>query len=257
MLTLTGQAAISAVLLLFAAVAWQIVRAMPKDAEIFRFGWALTAVVFTIRGLNSAFHDAFAVLGFTSGPESRAWSAVIGWHPILNHSRTFLLISFCIVMAAVLVRVGRGASEPTLRRAVLAVVAGMVVGGGVGWVEPEFSGLSHFTAVALWDIVELLAMLTLLFVGLTSGRMDRALWFSLGINAFVLALSVLWFAALSRIDFGGQWAPRQYQIHFTKACLYVLMVVVAYRQLQRLRNGEGLQGFFEPARGRMMPSLRG
>ncbi|HEY0038556.1 MAG TPA: hypothetical protein VGB66_17795 [Longimicrobium sp.] len=257
MFTLTGQAAISAVLLLFAAVAWRIVRAIPRDSETYRFGWALTAATFTIRGLNSAFHDAFSIVGFAAGPDSWAWSAVISWHPVLNHSRTFLLITFCILFTVVLVRAGRGRAEPGLRRALLVLAAGMVAGGAVGWVEPDFSGLSHYTAVAVWDVVELLAMLSLLFVGLNSGRMDRGLWYCLGINAFVLALSVLWFAALIRIDFGGQWAPERYHIHLTKAFLYVLMVGVAYRQLGRMRNGERMKGFFGPAGGKMMPSLHG
>ena len=257
MITLSSQAAISVWLLVFGLVALGIARLLPRDAGGFRFGWALTSWAFLVQGLNSAFHDVFSFVAFAGGPESRAWEAVIRWHPVLNHSRTFLLTAFCVVMAVSLVRMERGGSEPRLRTAMLLVGAGMVAGGLVGWWEPTFSGLTHFTAVALWDVMELLAMLGLLLVALTTGRMDRGLWFCLSVNAFVLALSVLWFAALSRIDVSGQWAPKRYHIHFTKAALYVLMVCVAYQQLRRVRAGKRLQAFFEPARSTVMPSLHG
>jgi hypothetical protein len=255
-ITLMSQAAISVWLLVFAVVAYRIAGTLPDDPAGFRFGWALTGSAFLIQGINSAAHDAFAIAGFTGGPDSWAWSAVIWWHPILNHSRTFLLTTFCLVLTARLVQSGAGRGAWPWRNTTPILFAGMAIGGFVGWLEPEFSGISHYTAVALWDVMELLAMLIVLFVGLTSGRMDRVLWFCLGINAFVLAVSVLWFAALSRIDFAGQWVPMRYHIHFAKATLYAVMVALAYRMLRSLHNGERVQGFLETDR-RVAPSLHG
>lgn len=257
MITLTSQAAISFWLLAFGLVAWQVARLLPGQAGGYRFGWALTGCAFLVQGANSAFHDIFSIVAYRAGPESFAWKAVIRWHPALNHSRTFLLTTFCLVLAVSMMRMERGKPEPRLRTAALLMVCGMVMGGLAGWVEPEFSGLTHFTAVALWDVMELLAMLGLLLAALTTGRMDRGLWFCLSVNAFVLALSVLWFAALSRIDISGQWAPMRYHIHFTKAALYVVMTIAAYGQLVRVRRHERLRGFFEPSTALMQPSLHG
>jgi hypothetical protein len=86
--------------------------------------------------------------------------------------------------------------------------------------------------------------------------MDRSLWGALGVNAFTVALSVLWFAFLSRIDIGGQWAPRPYYIHIAKTALYGVMIALAYRQLRRLNRGRPMRGFFD-AQHLPVPSLHG
>ena len=51
-----------------------------------------------------------ATIAFLGGPDSRVWAAVLVWHPILNHSRTFHLIAYCLVFLYVLVRASRFAS---------------------------------------------------------------------------------------------------------------------------------------------------
>jgi hypothetical protein len=244
--TLTAQVLTSLCLLTCGVVAYLVARRIPAREEVFRYGWQLSAATFCIQGTNSLLHDLFATVAFIGGSHSRAWAAILVWHPVLNHSRTFLLTTFCLVLCVALVRADRGRPVPPMRTSVALLLAGMLVGGLVGMHEDKFSGLTHFTAVAVWDLMELLAMMAVLLVGLSSGGMDRGLWAALGINAFTLALSVLWFAYLSRIDVGGQWAPRPYHIHFSKAALYMLMIAVEVRQLRRLGRGRPTRGFFDP-----------
>src|SRR5687767_3673387 len=109
MRTLTAQAAMSVCVLLFALLALLVAKRVPQTQPTFRYAWALTGASFLARGLNSLFHDVFATTGYLSGPDSRAWAAAVEWRSILNDSRTFLLIAYCIVFLVALLRVGRNA----------------------------------------------------------------------------------------------------------------------------------------------------
>jgi hypothetical protein len=245
MLTLTAQTLTSLFLLAFGILACLVARRLPVSQPVYRYVWQLTGGVFAIQGLNSLFHDAFSIAAYSAGAQSWAWKAVLAWHPALNHSRTFLLTTYCVILCVVLLRVERGKPLPSLKAALGAAAGGMVVGGVVGWHEVSFSGLTHFTAVAIWDIMELLAMMAVLMVGLSTASIDRRMWACVSINAFALALSVLWFAFLSRIDFAGEWRPRTYQIHLVKAVLYLGMNAIAFAQLRQSRRGAVLRSFFD------------
>lgn len=245
MRTLTAQAAMSVCVLLFALLALQIARRVPADQPAFRYAWALTGASFLARGLNSLFHDVFATTGYLSGPDSRAWAAVLVWHPILNDSRTFLLIAYCIVFLVALLRAGRNAPLPPLRSAMAIILAGMLLGAVVGWQEAAFSGETHYTMVAVLDIAAMFAMFAILFVGLSTATLDRNLWACLGIYTFILALSALSFAFLSRVDVVGEWAPRASTLQSIKALLYVGLDAVAFRAWIKVRNGKRLRPFIE------------
>lgn len=255
--TLTLQAAIAALHLLFSVLAFAVARALPPSERVFRYAWTLTGAAFLIRGLNMGAHASFSIVAFRSGPGSVLWDSAMVVHPIMNHSRTFMLTAYCLVLGVALVRAQRKKPLPGLGLAVAVLLAGMAVGGFVGSREDGFTGLIHFTAVAMLDIMELLALMSLLFLGLTTGAMDRGLWASLGVNAFVLALSVLWFASMSRIDVAGQWSPRPSHVHLSKAVLYLGMIGIACRQLMRLRGGKRVRAFLEADPRRAVPSLHG
>lgn len=257
MLTLGMQLVVALCLLVFALCASRVAARVPKIDRFFRYGWALTAITFLVQGVNMTAHAAFAIVAYRAGSGSGPWNTILVLHPILNHSRTFLLTSFCLVLSVVLLRTRRGSPLPGLLTPLSVVVGGMLLGGVVGWQEEAFSGLTHYTAVAVWDIMELLALMVLLLVGLTTGGMDRGLWAALSVNAFVLALSVLWFAYLSRIDVGGQWSPRPHQIHLFKAVLYLIMIGIASRQWLRLRKGKPIRAFIDLKLSTPSPSLHG
>ena len=143
-----------------------------------------------------------------------------------------------------------------MRTGVAIVLAGMLTGAVVGANEAAFSIITHFSAVAIFDIMELVSVMILLFVGLLSGAMDRSLWVAIGINGFILALSVLLFAAMSRIEFAGQWSPQPLHMQWTKATLHALMVVVAARHLHRVRQGSPVRALLDAPREAVgVPSL--
>lgn len=257
MLTLASQFVVSLCLLAFALTAVRVARAFPRHhAEVFRFGWAVTGGAFLMQASVLIFHNLFAATGFAGGRDSAAWKAVLVWHPILNHSRTFLLAAFCLVLCIGLVRSGRGLPLPEPRVWVSLLVGGALAGAAIGANEAAFSALSHYTAVAVWDLLELLALMGVLFFGVVSGRMERALWFCLAVNAFVLALAVPWFAALAQMDIAGQWVPRTWQLQVAKIPLYLLMIAIARSQVLRLGRGLPPRGLLDaPPAGVGLSSL--
>lgn len=256
MLTLASQCAITLFRFAIGILALRIARGTASDQVVYRYGWALTGAAFLLHATNKAFHDVFAVIAFVGGPSSGTWARYLAWNAPLNHSRTFLLTAYGLLLAYAIGRYGVRREMPTVRVWGPLFLTAMALGIAAGVREDVFSPLRHYTAVAVWDIMELLSMMVLLLVGLGTGRMDRGLWACLSVNAFVLALSVLWFAALSRLGLGAEWAPRPFQIQITKAGLYAVMIVIAHRQLGRVRNGERLQGFFEPRKSQLA-SLHG
>jgi len=245
MRTLVAQLAMSVAVLLFAALAVRVAGALPGRARQYAYAWAFTGWAFIVEGLNSLSHDLFSIVGFRGGPGSAAWNAVLRWHPVLNHSRTFLLTTFCVVLAIVLHRAGRGVRPPPLRRTLAIVAGGMLAGAVVGWYEPFFTNRTHYSAVAIFDIMEMIAMMALLVVGITSGGMDRALWFSLGLNAFVVALSVLLFAAAAQIGVVGQWTPSPLYVQTAKTIMHGLMVAIAWIHLRRIGRGHPVRGLLD------------
>jgi hypothetical protein len=255
--TLSSQAAITACLLLFAVLALRTGRQISGAQPVHRYLWVFTGWTFLIQGTNSAFHDAFSIYAFKQGAGSWSWDALLLWHPPLNHSRTFLLVAYCGVACFALLRGHKGLPLPSLRRSLAIAVAGMAAGGLLGMNEAAFSYLTHFTAVASWDAVELLSMMTVLLVGLSTGLMDRAMWACLGITAFALALSTVWFIFLSRSGMAGEWTPRAIHIQWTKVVLYLMMNAIVVIQHRRLTRGRSLRGFFEAPARAPVPSWHG
>jgi hypothetical protein len=239
-----AQFLMSLAVLAFAGAALLAGRVSHVRAQRFAFAWTFTGWAFLVQGANSLFHDVFSLLGFLGGEGSAAWDGVLRWHPILSHSRSFLLTAFAVVLAVLLHRYRVHARLP-LRAPLMAVVAGMLVGGVVGWQEPAFNRGTHYSLVAVFNVMELLAFMALLMVGITSGRMDRSLWAALGLNAFILALSGLLFAAIARIDMIGEWSPRPLHIQGVKLALRLVMVAIAVHYLLRVRRGDPIRGLID------------
>jgi hypothetical protein len=247
---LIAQLLMSLAALAFAAVALLAGRESAVRAPRFAFAWTFTGVAFLLQGTNSLFHASFSLFAFLQGSESAAWAAVLRWHPILSHSRSFMLTTFALVLALVLYRFRDGSHPPPLRGALAAVFAGMVLGGLVGVDEAAFTRATHYSAVAVFDVMELFAFMAVLIVGIISGHMDRSLWSALAINGFILALSVLLFAAIARFDVAGEWSPSPVAIQGVKALLRLVMVAVAFQHLRALRRGDPVRGLIDEPLGR-------
>jgi uncharacterized membrane protein len=255
---LIAQLVMSLAALAFAGTALLIGRASVDQTHRFAYAWTFTGCAFLVQDSISLFHHVFALVAFLLGPASAAWAAVVGWTPILNLSRTFLLTAFAVVLAVVLYRFRGGSDRPPIRGPLVAMVVGMALGGAVGWQEPAFTRATHYSAVAVFDVVEMLAFMGLLIVGITSGRMDRSLWSALALNGFITALSVLLFAAIARFDVAGEWSPSPLTIQGVKAALGLVMLAIAVQHLRSVRRGDPVRGLIdEPFASARVASLQG
>lgn len=255
---LISQLVMSIAALAFAGTALLVGRASAVRAQRFAYAWTVTGCAFLLQGAISFFHHIFSLIAFLQGPQSAAWAAVVRWNPVLNHSRSFVLTTFAVVLALVLYRFRSASEIPPLRAPLVALGGGMVLGAVVGWQEPVFTRATHYSAVAVFDVMELLAFMALLIVGITSGRMDRSLWSALALNGFIVALSVLLFAAIARFDVAGEWSPSPLAIQGVKATLRLMVLVIAVQHLRGLRRGDPVRGLIDEPFGRpRVASLHG
>ncbi|HEX6367729.1 MAG TPA: hypothetical protein VF006_02275 [Longimicrobium sp.] len=251
MLTLVLQNAVTALIWVFALSSVGVYRNVSGHAERERpIAWLVTAIAFGAHALNKTVQSAMGIRAFAAGEGTQAWETFMFWNPIFNHSRTFLLLAYCGVLCHLSMR--RAPLSPRYLRVTGALLAaGMAAGAVLGWAEHGFTELRHYSAVARWDVVEMLVLLGTLFAGMLGTRIDRVLWGLLGVYAFSLALNVLWFAAFSRTGMPGQWAPRPWEIQVYRVILFGLMAVLALYRLRQARRGIFVPALLEPSTRRV------
>lgn len=201
--------------------------------------WLLTGTALSTHALVKGTHGILGIWAYTAGPKTAIWANYLAWTPALDHSRTVLLLAYCVILAHFSVRPVPFTAR-YYRGAVAVMGAGLLAGAMIGWLGPRYSALTHFTAVARWDVVELLVLLGTLMAALLGGRMDRVLWTLLCVYAMSLAFNVLWFAAFSRADMAGQWVPRPWVLQAVRAPLYAGMALLALYRLRQARGGRGV-----------------
>src|SRR5687767_13946504 len=216
-----------------------------------RAAWQLVGIAFAVFALNMTVHAVFGTVAYVRGAESRTLADYLAWNAVFNHSRTVGLLGFCVALTGLMLTRGERPGPRFPWGAGIAVGGGMLVGALIGWREPSFTALRHYAAIAQWDVVLLLLLLGVLFAGVLSSRVDRLLWFVLSIYAFSVALNVLWFAAFSRVDTPGQWAPRPWEIQLYRVVLTSLMVLLAAYRLRLARRGKLVLGLAERPEPRM------
>lgn len=244
MLTMFLQVAVTAGFLVFGLASLGVGEKIWHTRRESACAWWLTGAAFTLHALSKGSQNLFGILALRRGAASSTMEDYLVWNPIFNHSRTFHLLAFLGVLAFLLWRPGPF-ERSFLKWGTLIMAGGILAGGVLGWAEGEFTELFHYAAVARWDIVELLLLLGVLFGGMTTGKFDRLLWFALCVYAFSLALNVLWFAALSRIQMPGEWAPRPWAVHLYRLILTVAFAAIALQRLKLARRGRPVRPLIE------------
>jgi arginine exporter protein ArgO len=163
------------------------------------------------------------------------------------------MLALAVMLGALAIR--RNAPDRRFALVACGVVAlGMMLGLGFGAAEGPFLGIRHYPSVARWDTIELVVFLCALFACLLADSTDRYLWGSLATYAFCVALSVVWFAALSRIDDPTAWSPSPWHVALYRVVLTSVMVALAARCLVLTRRGVRVEGLVqaEPRRAAML-----
>lgn len=236
MSTLLLQSATTLLLLAFGITALTVARRLDGRLGVQRAAWLLSGIAFTAMAATKTFQDVGAVWAFTSGPGTAVYDAYLGWAPVANHGRTFLATAFHVLLAALAFR-----RTPPGRRfwivSAVALAGAFLSGALVGWLEGSIISRIHYTRTSLFDAVAFVLLLGALFGALIANAMDRLLWTCIAIYAFILALGILWYAAMAWINTPGAWAPSPRHMHLYRTVLIAGMVGVAYYRLRLLRRG--------------------
>jgi hypothetical protein len=234
MRTMLLQWGVTLAFLVFAVASLRVGLHTRRTAPETSTAWILTGSAFLLQAVSLVVQLSFGTAALWRGAGSRTWDAYLAWSPAFNHSRTFHLIAFAL---ALLLLLRRSNARSALVPGLVLIALGHLTGAGVGRMEAEYSALTHYTAVARWDVIELLLFLPLLHAALPSARIDRLLWFALSVYTFHLALSILWFAGLSRLAVPGEWAPQPWVLHALRLDLTTGLCVIAVHRLALVRAG--------------------
>jgi hypothetical protein len=208
--------------------------AMPNPFH--RAAWRLTGASFTVHALHLILQHLFGGMALSAGAGSATMTAYFRWAPVFDHGRTFLL--FGLSLGLVLLAVYRREPDRGFWRAAAALVAGgFAAGSALGLAEGPFSIVGHFSAVAVWDVAELLLLMAALFTLLITSRADRALWALLSAYGTTLALGVFSFAALTQYGMRNSWHPAPWTLQAERIVFHTLMVLAAGWRVRAGRRG--------------------
>lgn len=207
-------------------------------------GWRLAGVAFLSHACVRVIQNVWQRLVFHEPLGSPALERYLDWAPIFNHSRTFLLVGFCGLLIALVVR--KEPPGPRFWRTVPAVLAGgLVLGGTLGYFEGTLRAVIHYTNVSLLDLLEVVVLFGVLFAALATSRMDRLLWAALGLYAFMLTLNVVFMLAFAAKDDASAWSPPAWVLPAYRSVLTWLMVALAARKLVLARRGTPVPALLE------------
>lgn len=249
MITLTFQTLVGVLSLVFGAVALQIGRKRYGLPEAHGVSWKVVGIAFVFGGIANCLYSVGAIWAFLSGPDSAAWAQYVRWSPTGNYARAF--VKFVAGAALALAAIASIRSRlGDWKMLLLLSVGAYVLGGVLGWIEGTDRWSLHYTNLAIYEAVEVGALLSALLVGLLKNSMDRHLWIIVGLYTFRQVLNVLFWAAFAWITVDGAWTPHPSQVHIFGAIVYVAMIAVAARRLQLARRGVRVPSLAEP----LMPS---
>jgi hypothetical protein len=251
MLTFALQLVVTACALVFGGIALDVVRRTRGGDAYYRTGWMIAGVAFAVHGIDKAAQNAWGWLALQAGSGSATMAGYLLWAPVFNHSRTFLMLGMCAALAWMCVpRV-----TPDRRfwvRAWAVMGIGLVAGALVGAQEGGFIPALHMSAVAKWDVVELLVLLGTLFALLLTSRADRHLWSGLTLYASSIAISTFFFTVLAAFGAPGTWTPPTWQLQSIRAVLHLLLVAFALRRWVLARRNAPATGLIDSPRSTLV-----
>jgi len=236
MVSMGLQLLVTALLLSFGVLSIVIAGRASFQKPFHKVFWTLAGSAFITHGTLQATQNLWGSLAMAAGGSSATMATYLRWVPAFNHSRTFLWLAF----SGVAVWLARRGSLPGSRAwgaTAAALAGGVLVGALLGYHEGAILARTHYTRVALLDALELVVLLVVLFVALVSGRVDRHLWGALAVFATMVALNIVWYAAMSMIDDKRVWTPAPWMMNAYRVVPTSLMVAIAVRRLQLARRG--------------------
>ncbi|HEU4557238.1 MAG TPA: hypothetical protein VFS20_05290, partial [Longimicrobium sp.] len=168
--------------------------------------WRLTGIAFLWHAISTMVQNAIGGTAMIVGYDSAVMDFYRMIGPAMNHSRTFLLNGFLVALLGLSFM--RGDPGRGFWRAAWALmVLGFLGGAAMGHFEGPFTEARHYSAVVVWDVVELGLLMAAMFALLISNRADRLLWAFLSAYGLALALGVFWLSLLALLGL-DTWTPK-------------------------------------------------
>jgi hypothetical protein len=250
MVTFWLQVVVGLLFLAFGLLALAVAGAVRASAPARRAAWWMTGGVFSLHAVNILLQNAWGGWAMAAGNDSAIMRAYVENAPLLNHSRTASLSAYFALLLTV-------ALLPLAQRWVVplsfgAIIGATAVGAFLARGDGPNGGERHYRSIVAFDALELILVLSVLFILLVRDTVDRLLWLALVAYALTIALNVLFFSPLGLQAIGGGWAPPVWMIqaYRTPACL--AMCVAAFQRLRLARRGIDVPALFEPL-GRAKP----
>jgi hypothetical protein len=242
-LSFTLQCVTTAAILVAGLLALRVARTGAGD-PFHLAAWRLAGIGFVVHAADKALQNVLGGIAIEGGKGSAAMRLYLGLAPEMDHSRTFLLMG--MFAGLLLLALRRAAPDRAFWRVAAAFMAvGFAAGVGVGYAEGHFATTLHFGRVVLWDVAELLLVLTTMFVLLVTSRADRPLWAFLGAYATSLALGVFWFEIFAYLDVPGSWQAAVWPVHAQRILFNSLMALAAGWRLSIAATGKPVPGMLE------------
>jgi hypothetical protein len=209
-----------------------------------RAAWRLTGAGFVVHAAALLVQHVFGGVALAAGKHSAAMDAYLEWMPVLNHSRTFLLDG--VMLGLLLLAFYRPEPDVRFWRTAAALLAvGFLAGTALGFTEGRFTEAGHYSAVAVWDVAELLLLMATLFTLLLTSRADRALWGLLSAYGLSLALGVFSFTLLTQIGVANAWHPAAWSVQAQRIVFHLMMLGFAAWRVRVARRGRRVPAMLE------------
>jgi len=235
MLTLTLTTAAVVLKMVFVGIAAAIVLHCRHDRSLPMIAWRWAMGAFLISGTSGVIQDIWARMAVAGGAGSAIWDSYMSWMPAMNYSRFTVMVG-CGLMLAALPFLPPRPRDVSLITICLFSTALLLPGLAAGLLEGAYVGERHGPILAVWQVVETVALFAALFSAVVRQSMDSWLWLCLCVYAIRQAINALIWAAHTTLGVDGAWHAPYWASAAVGVLMWSVMIGLAVRRLLLARH---------------------
>jgi hypothetical protein len=172
------------------------------------------------------------------------------WMPAMNYSRFSVMVGCGIALAALPFLAAR-ARDISFTTICLVSTGLLLPGLASGLIEGAYVNERHATNLAIWQVVETIALLAALFSAVVRQSMDSWLWLCLCIYGIRQAANAMIWAASTTFGLEGAWHAPYWMSAAVGVTMWSIMIGLAVRRLWLARQDMPAMAIFslEPQAG--------
>jgi hypothetical protein len=230
MLTLTLSTISAGLKMVFVGIAAAIVSRCRQDRSTAMTAWRWALGAFLLSGLSGVFQAVWGLMAVAGGAGSAVWDAYMEWMPAMNYSRYTVMVGCGFALAALPFLPAR-ARDISFTTICLVSTLLILLGIAAGLIEGPYVNQRHATNLAIWQVVETVALLAALFAAVVRQAMDSWLWLCLCVYAIRQAANALIWAASTTTGEDGAWHAPLWMSAAVGVTMWSIMIGLAVRRL--------------------------